>query len=244
VLTVGVAVVAVLAVPAAPSHARGERPVDGLVTAAPAALSGDEAVGGYFVSLDDDVRSASATIRVPTFNCAAGDGELDLGLYTYANSIDIDFPQASAVVFVTCSGGTATYSFEAQALGGTSGGFNSSPVNPGDLIVLSVGRDAAGTTSTVHDLRSHEYISGNNTFATPDTHMFVGAARYSGPVPSFSPVWIRNVYINGQALGDVAHNGAATKGNLVSPTSSDLLVTSGTAVFGSNRFKLTWSNDS
>ncbi|MFL6239862.1 MAG: hypothetical protein ACJ735_10285 [Actinomycetes bacterium] len=240
VLAVGAAVVTAVAATASSGHAgRGSfRPP--LQADVQPVLAGDEAIGGYYVFQDFDVTEGSFTMKVPNFDCSVGDGNYALGLWTDDGTYNLDTPQAAAFVDVVCGGGVGTYASNAYTV--TNGGVsNISPVLPGDTIVFSIARNAAGTTAVVHDVTSKEFRSNVADYrSAPAPYMFMGGFRRSGAVPRFSAVVPSNVSVNGQYIGDVFSHQFATRTDLMSPTTAHRLVTTGKASFGKNIFKLTW----
>ncbi|MFL6239861.1 MAG: hypothetical protein ACJ735_10280 [Actinomycetes bacterium] len=237
-LTVGSAAAAVVAITSLPGHASaGGAPV-GPGGARPDLNTG-EAVGGYLAFQDYDVTSSSATVKVPAVTCGSATTQYGIGIYTVdaSGSYDIDFPQAAALIIVNCNGGSASYSTDAYTA--TNGNaLNVNAVQPGDTVVLSVNRTTNGTTAATHNIKRHDVESNIANYSTapsgPDPYVLIGNALYFGGVPSFRPVKLSEVQVNGQYLGDSFHFGWAKKLNMVNSANGHKLVTTGGVAFGKN----------
>ncbi|MFL6239860.1 MAG: hypothetical protein ACJ735_10275 [Actinomycetes bacterium] len=236
-LAVGAAAATAVAVIGPPAHAASGSSSPALATGTQATVGAGETFGGWFAYQDYDVTEAAATVKIPAVNCSAGNSDIWFGLATDNGDINFDASQGFADIQIVCQSGTPTYHIQAFTTNGTN---SHTTGNAGDLVALSISRDTAGITAVAHDLRNHQYMSSTGSYTESQPSVILGDGSFFGPMPQFAPVKFTNVSVNGQYLGDVAHNAWAYKFNNVNPATNDKIVTTGGCAFGKNSFKLTW----
>jgi hypothetical protein len=216
--------------PPATSHPMLVRPVS---AGAAVATAGD--FGGYTAEPSAGVASASVSFTIPSVTCPAnlGTGFVEIGPATYS---------AAAYIYVYCpgSGAAAQYDYDLT----TPSGQEFRPANAGDAVVATIFETGTTTQAEIHDLTNGQYWFDNYTSDAGDSEVYIGAFTDTAiyEVPSFAPVTMSNVQINGDYLGFES----PSQYNDSNPYTHHVVIASSAlkTAGGGSRFRLTFKNKS
>jgi hypothetical protein len=197
---------------------------------AAATLSIDQAA--YTAEPSAGVASASVSFTIPTVTCPAnGDqGFMYPGVRTNSSIAVMD-------IYCPGSGAAAVYDYDLV----TPSGQDLQPASAGDTVIATIFETTTITQAEIHDLTNGQFWLDSYTGDAGDSIVGIGDFTDTSEgveVPTFAPVTMSNVQVNGDYLGFES----PTQYNDYNPNNGHVVITTGavkTASSGSS-FKLTF----
>jgi hypothetical protein len=151
--------------------------------------------GGYTAEPTAGVASASVSFTIPSVRCPANLGTAFMNIGLATNSSD-------ALIYVYCPpGGGAAPQYDYDLF--TPSGQEFQPASAGDTVVATNFETSNVTQAEIHDMTNGQFWLDNYTGDARDSVAQIGTftdtAAYE--VPSFAPVTMSNVQLNGDYLG-------------------------------------------